>query len=136
LLLGKTAKSPGVSPGCSGIFRKLVREKELGTTRPVSVLSGSQHQFPFLTFNFDLSGPIKFVTQFPMNWLPRTFAPGRPAAAGGSGSHVVPVRDVQWGRPVFRPPELPVCPRLFDTVPFTAMRPVRPTRRGKFELSF
>jgi hypothetical protein len=108
----------------------------MGTTRLVSVLSESQLRSPFLALSFDPFGPIKTSTQFSMNWLLRTFAPGRPAAAGGFGSHVVPVRDVQWGRPVFRPPELPVCPRLFDTVPFTAMRPLRPTRRGKLELSF
>jgi hypothetical protein len=46
------------------------------------------------------------------------------------------VHDVQWGRPVFRPPELPVDPRLFNTVPFTAMRPLQPTRRGRLELAY
>ena len=108
----------------------------MGTPRPVAVLKESKLRSPFRAFNFDPSGPIKISTRFSMNWLPRTFAPGRPDAAGGFGSHVVPVRDVQWGRPVFRPPDLPACPRLFDTVPFTAMRPLRPTRRGKFELDF
>jgi hypothetical protein len=114
----------------------VVTGRKIGTTRSISVLNEPKRRFPFRALNFDPSGPIKISTQFPMNWLPRTFAPGRPAAAGGFGSHVVPVRDVQWGRPIFRPPDLPACPRLFDTVPFTAMRPLRPTRRGKFELSF
>jgi hypothetical protein len=70
-----------------------------------------------------------------MNWLPKSIAPGRPAVAAGRSSHVVPVRDVQWGRPVFRPPQLPVYPRLFDTVPFSAMRPLRPTRRDVYDMS-
>lgn len=65
----------------------------------------------------------------PMNFLPRSSAARRPHSAGTAGSHVVPVRDVQWGRPVFRPPALPSYPLLADTVPFTAMRPLRPTRR-------
>jgi hypothetical protein len=71
-----------------------------------------------------------------MKWLSRTSALGRPAAAGGFGSHVVPVRDVEWDRPVFRPPALPAYPRLFNTVPFTAMRPLRPTSREKHEMSY
>ncbi len=61
-----------------------------------------------------------------MNFLPRTTS--RRPASGGPGSHVVPVRDVQWGRPVFRAPALPSFPLLADSVPFTAMRPLRPTR--------
>ena len=68
-----------------------------------------------------------------MNFLSRTPVTRRPPAAGGHGTHVVPVRDVQWGRPVFRPPELPAYPRLSNTVPFTAMRPLRPTRREAVE---
>jgi hypothetical protein len=64
-----------------------------------------------------------------MNWLLKSNALARPVSAAGRISFVVPVRDVQWDRPVFRPPELPVYPRLFDTVPFSAMRPLRPTRR-------
>ncbi len=70
-----------------------------------------------------------------MNWLSRTMATGRPASPGGIRSHVVPVRDVQWGRPVFRPPALPAFPRLFNSMPFTAMRPLRPTSRERHELS-
>jgi len=62
-----------------------------------------------------------------MNFLPQSFTFRRPRSASGPRSHVVPVRDVQWGKPVFRAPELPVYPRLGNTVPFTAMRPVRPT---------
>jgi hypothetical protein len=62
-----------------------------------------------------------------MNFLPQSFTFRRPRSASGARSHVVPVRDVQWGRPVFRAPELPVYPRLGNTVPFTAMRPVRTT---------
>jgi len=62
-----------------------------------------------------------------MNFLPQSFTFRRPRSASGPRSHVVPVRDVQWGKPVFRAPELPVYPRLSNTVPFTAMRPVRPT---------
>lgn len=68
-----------------------------------------------------------------MNWLLRSFAPGRPNSAGGFGTHVVPVRDVQWDRPVFRAPGLPAYPRLFNTVPFSAMRPLRPTRKQACE---
>gem|GEM_PF-803735 len=71
-----------------------------------------------------------------MNFLPRTFSSRHPNGAGGPRSHVVPVHDVQWGRPVFRPPELPVYPRLFNTVPFTAMRPLQPTRRGRHEPAY
>jgi hypothetical protein len=62
-----------------------------------------------------------------MNFLPQTFTFRRPPSAGNPRSHVVPVRDVQWGRPVFRAPELPAYPRLADSVPFSAMRPIRPT---------
>ncbi len=68
-----------------------------------------------------------------MNFLPRTSESRRLPAAGVRGSHVVPPRDVQWDRPVFRPPELPAIPRLFNGVPFTAMRPLRPTRREAME---
>ena len=71
-----------------------------------------------------------------MNFLPQSFTFRRPRGAGNPRSHVVPVRDVQWGRPVFRPPELPVNPRLYNTVPFTAMRPLQPTRRGRLELAY
>jgi hypothetical protein len=80
--------------------------------------------------------PIKLQRPFPMNFHPRTSASRQPANAGGTDSHVVPVRDVQWERPVFRPPELPAYPRLFNTVPFTAMRPLRPTRPGKPEMAY
>jgi hypothetical protein len=79
---------------------------------------------------------ITYLAQSPMNWPTRTSALGRPDPARGNGSHVVPVLDVQWGRPVFRPPALPAHPRLFNTVPFTAMRPLRPTSREKHELSY
>jgi hypothetical protein len=93
-----------------------------------------------LTIAFPLASrsrkPIKLQRPFPMNFRPRTSASRRPAFAGGPDSHVVPVRDVQWDRPVFRPPELPAYPRLFNTVPFTAMRPLRPTRPGKPEMVF
>jgi len=75
------------------------------------------------------------LTHLPMNWLLRTTAPGRPATVGGHRSHVVPVRDLQWDRPVFRPPALPAYPRLFNTVPFTAMMPLRPTSREKHKLN-
>ena len=71
-----------------------------------------------------------------MNFRPRLSSSRQRALLGGPDSHVVPVRDVQWGRPVFRPPELPALPRLFTTVPFTAMRPLRPTRPEKVEMAF
>ncbi|MDD2764464.1 MAG: hypothetical protein PHE83_10870 [Opitutaceae bacterium] len=71
-----------------------------------------------------------------MHFLPQTPAYGRRPGAGSLRTHVVPVRDVQWGRPVFRPPELPSSPRLFNTVPFTAMRPLRPTCQSRHEISF
>ncbi|HUJ45465.1 MAG TPA: hypothetical protein VLW52_17860 [Opitutaceae bacterium] len=71
-----------------------------------------------------------------MNFRPRISASHQPAGLGVLDSHVVPVHDVQWGRPVFRPPELPALPRLFNTVPFTAMRPLQPTRPGKVEMAF
>ena len=80
--------------------------------------------------------PFKLQHPFPMNFRPRTSGSRFPAFALRPDSHVVPVRDVQWDRPVFRPPELPAYPRLFNTVPFTAMRPLRPTRPGKPELVF
>jgi hypothetical protein len=70
-----------------------------------------------------------------MNFLPPTFTFRRPHSAGGLRSHVVPVRDVQWGRPVFRPPELPAYPQPGSTAPFTAMRPLRPTSLGKQEVN-
>jgi hypothetical protein len=69
-----------------------------------------------------------------MNWLPKSIAHGRPAVTAGRNSHVVPVRDVQWGRPVFRPPQLPVYPRSFEARPFSAMRPLRPTRRDVYDI--
>jgi hypothetical protein len=69
----------------------------------------------------------------PMNFLPQTSAFRRQPPAGGHSSHVVSVRDVQWGRPVFRPPELPAYPRQSNAVPFTAMRPLRPTCREAVE---
>ncbi len=62
-----------------------------------------------------------------MNFLPQSFTFRRTRSNSGPRSHVVPVRDVQWGRPIFRAPELPAYPRLRDAVPFTAMRPLRPT---------
>jgi hypothetical protein len=71
-----------------------------------------------------------------MNFLPRTIALRRPLSAGGLRSHIVPVRDVQWGRPVFRPPELPAYPRLGNIVPFSYMRPLRPTSLDKHEVNF
>ncbi len=70
-----------------------------------------------------------------MTFLPKKTSSRSPAATGARGTHVVPVRDVQWDRPVFRPPALPAYPRLFNTVPFTAMRAVRPTRREAVETS-
>jgi hypothetical protein len=70
---------------------------------------------------------------FPMNFPSHDSASRRQPSAGGHGSHVVPVRDVQWGRPVFRPPELPAYPRPSHVVPFKAMRPLRPTRREALE---
>jgi hypothetical protein len=70
-----------------------------------------------------------------MSLLPRTSGSRRAHAGGGHRTQAVPVRDVEWGRPVFRPPELPVYPRPSDAAPFTAMRPLRPTRRGAVELA-
>jgi len=69
-----------------------------------------------------------------MTFLPKKTPSRYRPAAGGRTSHVVPVHDVQWDRPVFRPPELPAYPRLFNTVPFTAMRALRPTRREAVEV--
>ena len=65
-----------------------------------------------------------------MNWLLRTAA--RKPAAHPAFVHdtvAVPVRDVQWNRPVFRPPALTAHPPLLGKVPFAAMNPLRPTRR-------
>ncbi|HTX65658.1 MAG TPA: hypothetical protein VMD31_07785 [Opitutaceae bacterium] len=70
-----------------------------------------------------------------MTFLPRTSSSRRRAAAGHR-THVVPVRDVEWDRPVFRPPQLPSFPPSSEAAPFTAMRPLRPTRRGTVELGF
>ena len=67
-------------------------------------------------------------SSFPMTFLPKKTPSRMPVGASTRGTHVVPVRDVQWDRPIFRPPELPVYPRLFNSVPFTAMRALRPTR--------
>ncbi len=89
-----------------------------------------------LPFSFQADKPIRLQNSFLMNFLPRTSSSRLPSGAGGPDSRVVPVHDVQWGRPVFRPPELPVDPRLFNTVPFTAMRPLQPTRQGKPEMVF
>ena len=68
-----------------------------------------------------------------MTFLSKKTSSRHPPAPGGRGSHVVPVRDVEWDRPVFRPPALPAYPRLSTTVPFTAMRALRPTRREAVE---
>jgi hypothetical protein len=89
-----------------------------------------------LPFNIQADKPIRLQNSFLMNFLPRTSSSRLPSDAGGPDSRVVPVHDVQWDRPVFRPPELPVDPRLFNTVPFTAMRPLQPTRRGRLELAY
>jgi hypothetical protein len=88
-----------------------------------------------LPFRYQANKPIRLPNRLAMNFLPRTSSSRLPSGAGGPDFRVVPVRDVQWGRPVFRPPELPVNPRLFNTVPFTAMRPLQPTRRGRLELA-
>ena len=90
------------------------------------------HAFPV---NTRFCKPINYPIFFPMHFLPRGFSYGHRPGAGALKSHVVPVRDVQWGRPVFRPPELPSHPRLFNTVPFTAMRPLRPTCQDRHEIN-
>ena len=126
------------SPGDSAArfaFADFVRQNS-GTRRAAAFLILCRHDLGSPGLKIWPFGPIKNLTDIPMNWLPRTIAPGRPAATGGFVSHVVPVRDVQWGRPVFRPPALPAYPRLFNTVPFTAMRPLRPTSREKHETSY
>ena len=89
-----------------------------------------------LPFRYQASKPIRLPNRLFMNFLPQTSSSRLPSGAGGPDSRVLPVHDVQWGRPVFRPPELPVDPRLFNTVPFTAMRPLQPTRRGRLELAY
>jgi hypothetical protein len=89
-----------------------------------------------LPFNFQADKPTRLQNSSLMNFLTRTSSSRLPSGAGGPDPRVVPVHDVQWGRPVFRPPELPVVPRLFNTVPFTAMRPLQPTRRGQPELAY
>jgi len=73
---------------------------------------------------------------FSMNLLPRTSSSRRRSSAGGPRTHIVPVRDVEWDRPVFRPPQLPAYPPSAEAAPFTAMRPLRPTRRGAVNLGF
>ena len=70
-----------------------------------------------------------------MNFLPQSFTFRRTHKTVDARSQAEPARDVQWGRHVFRPPELPVYPRLHNTVPFTAMRPLRPTSPGKHEVN-
>ena len=82
-----------------------------------------------LPFKYQASKPIRLQNRLFMSFLPQTSSSRLPSGADSPDFHVVPVRDVQWGRPVFRPPELPVNPRLYNTVPFTAMRPLQPTRR-------
>ena len=52
-----------------------------------------------------------------------------PAAAGGSVLPVASRIDVQWGRPVFRPPTLPTPNPLGREVPFVVNFPSNPTRR-------
>ena len=95
-----------------------------------------RHDFGTLRLEVGPPCPIRNLTYFSMNWRHRIIALGRPATAGGFVSHVVPVRDVEWGRPVFRPPALPAYPRLFNSMPFTAMRPLRPTSRERHETSY
>jgi hypothetical protein len=75
----------------------------------------------------------KQPTPSPVNFPSHNSASRRQPAAGGHGSHAVPLRDVVWGRPVFRPPELPAYSRPSNVVPFKAMRPLRPTCREALE---
>lgn len=53
----------------------------------------------------------------------------RARAAISRRSYAAPARDIQWNRPVFRPPALTAQPPLLGKAPFTAMRPERPTQR-------
>jgi hypothetical protein len=76
----------------------------------------------------------KQTTPSPVNFPSHNSVPYHQPSAGGHGSHAVPLRDVMWGRPVFRPPELPAYPRPSHAVPFTAMRPLRPTCLEALEL--
>ncbi len=69
-----------------------------------------------------------------MNFLAQSFTFRRSHQAAASRSQAAPARDIQWGRPVFRAPDLPMYPRLNNTVPFTAMRPLRPTSPDKQEV--
>lgn len=62
------------------------------------------------------------MTHFPRNSAPRPAAkPPRPAAKPGL------LRDLMWGRPVFKAPALPNPRVAFDPLPFTA---TRATHRG------
>jgi hypothetical protein len=110
------------------------KNKELGPL--FRVLNNKGAMTTALPFRYQASKPIRLQNRLPMNFLTRTSSSHLPSGADGPDSRVVPVHDVQWGRPVFRPPELPVHPRLFNTVPFTAMRPLQPTRRGRLELAY
>jgi len=46
----------------------------------------------------------------------------RPGLRAGSLSAVSPMRDVLWGRPLFKAPMLPNPRVVFDPLPFTATR--------------
>lgn len=49
-------------------------------------------------------------------------AKARPSTKTGSLGFVQPVRDVLWGRPLFKAPSLPNPRVVFDPLPFTATR--------------
>lgn len=66
------------------------------------------------------------MTHFPHRFVPRS------AASQPSGTSVPPkpgsLRDLMWGRPVFKAPDLNPRP-VFDSVPFTPAHVPSITRR-------
>jgi hypothetical protein len=111
-------------------------QKKRGTSPAFRVLKDKGAMIIARPFDFQANPPTRIPSPLLMNSVPQTPSSRLPSGAGRRGSRIVPVHDVQWGRPVFRPPELPLNPRLFNTVPFTAMRPLQPTRRGRHELAY
>ncbi len=56
----------------------------------------------------------------------------RPEALSSSSTiRTTRMRDLTWGRPVFKAPHLPSPRTIFDPQPFTNLRPSRDRRDGE-----
>ncbi|HYC71728.1 MAG TPA: hypothetical protein VEB66_11005 [Opitutaceae bacterium] len=65
------------------------------------------------------------MTHFPQKSAPR---PAKPANGTGASPKPGLLRDLVWGRPVFKAPALPNPRIVFDPLPFQAARVTAPRR--------